>query len=212
MCSNLQISTVFNCLNVAYRLNNQELRHKCIQYVADNTDKIQEQPEWITLTDQDSRISRDLCRLLNERLRERNAKVVELETQLERRAARPYPSLFGELRFDSDRRINEAARQMRVQVDQLNERMRRLQQTMADDLVVRREANNGLAPWRQPGFMLPPPPTIPIMGAEAPARLPENQEQRERRRRIMRNLAREIVLLPSGRFFKMFVRFLILPV
>ncbi|KAI6174523.1 Speckle-type POZ protein B [Aphelenchoides bicaudatus] len=64
MCSNLSVGTVFNCLRVAYQVNNEELKNKCICFVADNPGQVMEQPEWNELTNQEPLIYADLCQHL----------------------------------------------------------------------------------------------------------------------------------------------------
>ncbi|KAI6174524.1 hypothetical protein M3Y97_01000200 [Aphelenchoides bicaudatus] len=110
MCSNLQVETIFNCLDVAYRLNASELKQKCLQYLADNNERIQDQPEWISMTDKEPQIVRDLCKQHQETLRQKEQKITELEARLERRDPL------------------SARRHMREQLEHMNRRLRNIQE------------------------------------------------------------------------------------
>jgi hypothetical protein len=75
---NIQLDTVFDCLNLAYRVNDPDFKSSCLGFVAKNVEEVQKRAEWIQLTNSEPQIARDLCEHLYKRVR-----------KLERAAIRP---------------------------------------------------------------------------------------------------------------------------
>lgn len=81
MFANLDMAHIFKCLELAFRLNIEELKQKSVDYAIQHKDEIQENAEWELLVQQHPQISIQFIRRLTTEANELKQRNEQLEAQ-----------------------------------------------------------------------------------------------------------------------------------